>query len=607
MVYSKNIADQPVLDTSAAQGTYTGGSVINMIEDRAGNFTNDVAFRYIDSLGAEIASLTYAELRDQIVALGNKLILKELKGERVLLMYASGLDYIVAYFATLYCGAVAVPVFEPRVGAHLARLTGIIEDASPALLLTSESARERLAGDYFDGFAEKAGEIIITPAIDGITPSCEQTHNSSGNSHGNDIQNKKTTLWQPMLIEYDDTVFLQYTSGSTGSPKGVEVTNANLITNLRQICQAFEIKPRSSVVSWLPLHHDMGLIGGVLASIYGACNCVLLSPVSVIQRPVRWLQAISRYEASVSGGPNFIYEACVKRIKENQLGGLDLSGWRIAFNGSEPLRASVLSSFADKFRDCGFSDGTHFPCYGLAESTLMVASSSPGAGVKTGVIDEDKSRVTVSSGQPVVGTVVKIVDPSTKLECSENKVGEIWISGDSVARGYWNKEEETSETFKAKLVNDSNTHYLRSGDLGFIDRGELCVTGRIKEVIILFGKNHYPQDIENTICASDERLARSRVAVFSVTGNGPEKACAMVELKPLLLKQPTEALCDVIKNRVSEVNELSIHDIVFVKSNTLAVTSSGKLMRHAAKALYLKTKKTGDSMERLDSLAGRKE
>ncbi|HEY9422517.1 MAG TPA: AMP-binding protein, partial [Thermoanaerobaculia bacterium] len=372
--------------------------------------------------------------------------------------------------------------------------------------------------------------------------------------------------------------FLQYTSGSTADPKGVMVTHANLLHNERMIGAAFGMDEESVVVGWLPLYHDMGLIGNVLQPLHAGARCVLMSPVSFLQRPMRWLEAISRYRATTSGGPNFAYELCLRKADPEALAGLDLASWRVAFNGAEPVRPSTLERFAETFAPCGFRPEAFYPCYGLAEATLFVTGGERGSWPRI-------SGSRVSCGHAWMGQRLAVADPETGMELPTGVEGEIWIAGPSVARGYWKNAEATVQDFNAFLETGEGP-FLRTGDLGVLDGGELYVTGRIKDLIILRGRNLYPQDIELTAERSHPDLRPGNGAAFSVEIAGEERLVVVHEVERRR-REGFEEVAEAVRRAVAEEHEAQVHEVVLIRTAGLHKTSSGKVQRGLCRRLYL--------------------
>ncbi|WP_277752976.1 fatty acyl-AMP ligase [Microcystis aeruginosa] len=431
----------------------------------------------------ETARLTYQQLDQKAKALAAQLQLQMSPGERALLLYPSGEEFIIAFFTCLYAGVIAVPVYPPRRNQKLSRLQAITKDAQSKLALTTTSFLRTIEEKF-----SSDPELVTVP--------CLATNN---------IPDKQVENWQKLNLSLEDIAFLQYTSGSTGMPKGVMVSHKNLLHNEKLIACAFEHTSETIGVGWLPLFHYMGLIGHVLQPIYVGFPSVIMPPEAFIQKPLRWLQAISRYKATSSGGPNFAYELCASKIKPQERENLDLSCWDVAFNGAEPVRAATLEKFTNTFADYGFKREAFYPCYGMAETTLFVSggikSQSPviEAVDKLALLENSavpincqhpNAQLLVGCGHAWLSEKIVIVNPESLTECRDGEIGEIWVSSDSVAQGYWNRPEQTEETFKAYVADTQVGPFLRTGDLGFLLAGELFITGRLKDLIIVQGRNH---------------------------------------------------------------------------------------------------------------------
>ena len=516
-------------------------------------------------------------------ALAAKLQENCVHGSRIVLLLPSeGIEYVLGFLACLYAGVVAVPAYPlGPTGRGRDRLAAIMGDSEPVLVLSSTGE-----------FGEKGsgpGVIPARPAV--IVPES--------------IGLEFAENWREPSIEASSVAFLQYTSGSTRTPRGVVVTHGNLLANERIIQTAFQQNERSIVVGWLPLFHDMGLVGNILQSLYsGACG-ILMSPEAFLHRPVRWLEAISRYRGTTSGGPDFAYRLCVERIRQEDVASLDLSSWTVAFNGAEPIRASTMQRFAERFGLCGFSRNSFLPCYGLAEATLLVTGSRSSTGPKTRAFDTDrlrshlaidsnsdepeKRRELVSCGPASVLERIAIVEPDGARRRCQNGVGEIWISGPNVAQGYYNNLTLTEQTFQAKIEGEAGC-YLRTGDLGFVAEGQLYVTGRVKDLINIRGENHYPQDIELTASQSCSELESHRNVVFTI--DAEDEHIALVQEVGKHGAVDFSALTDKVRQAVSREHGLFLHDIVFVKKGTIPITSSGKVQRQECRSRLL-----GDTLE----------
>lgn len=557
---------------------------VELLERRRAQRASHTPFRFLADGESEEINLSYAELDRQARAIAAWLQRTQNAGDRAILIYPPGLEYITAFFGCLYAGVIAVPAYLPRMNRLTSRLLSIVADAKPSLVLTTRrilsDVTKRLAG---------TPELLSLQwmATDNLEPGIENS-------------------WAKPSLSGDSLAFLQYTSGSTQAPKGVMVTHRNLLHNSEAIKQFFGNGPHSSGVIWLPPYHDMGLIGGIIQPIYADSTAIVMTPVAFIQRPMRWLQAISKYRATVSGGPNFAYDLCVERISPEQRATLDLSCWEVAFCGAEPVRHETLERFTDAFGGCGFRRSAFYPCYGLAESTLMVTGGRPGrppvhvsfqaeALERNRVVpvanDDPDARPLVGCGGVAGGQTVHIVDPDTHQIAAPDAIGEVWVQGPSVAAGYWKMAEQTRETFGAYLATGEGP-FLRTGDLGFFFDGELFVTGRIKDLIIIRGSNHYPQDIEHSVQKASAVLALGAGAAFSLEQNETEKLVIVHELNVRHCENADE-IFQAMRNAVAEDHELQLDSIVLLKPGQIPKTSSGKIQRRAAKALYMEGKLTG--------------
>jgi acyl-CoA synthetase (AMP-forming)/AMP-acid ligase II len=515
---------------------------------------------------------------------------KGAQGRPVLLLFPPGLAYIRAFWGCLYAGAIAVPLYPPAPGQlerTLLRLRAILQDARPALVLTSADILE---------FAQAF--IGQDSALAGLSWMALEEVSSALAAH-----------WVDPDITPKRIAFLQYTSGSTGTPKGVALTHANLVHNCQLIGESFQHTRQSLAVIWLPPYHDMGLIGGILHPLYMGFPSVLMSPLHFLQNPLRWLRAITASRATTSGGPNFAYELCARKATPEQLQELDLSSWRVAFNGAEPVRHDTLRRFSEAFAPVGFDPKAFFPCYGLAEATLIVSGGPASRGAATLQVDaaalkherklvkatpEAEGLTCTSSGQPLPGQTVRIVAPETGTPCAPGEVGEIWLSGPSVAQGYWQQPEATRESFGARLAELQEGPFLRTGDLGALVDGELYVLGRIKDLIIIDGANHAPQDIERTIEQSDERIRPGCCAAFSIDDEFQEKLVVLYELRDSLPEPERQQLHGSILSKmrraVAREHSLRLHDAMALEPRTLPKTSSGKIQRFACRQTYLESR-----------------
>jgi amino acid adenylation domain-containing protein len=498
-------------------------------------------------------------------------------GERALLLYPSGLEFIAAFFGCLYAGVLAVPAYPPRVNRPMPRLRSIAQDAQPAVVMTCAAQRKDAAA-WEAGVPELCGLArLITDGEEIDSPGSADRWNDPG-------------------ARSDTVAFLQYTSGSTAAPKGVMITHGNLLHNSALIHECFGSAPNERGVFWLPLFHDMGLIGGVIQTLYCGGSSTLFSPMSFVQRPIRWLEAIARTRAIISGGPNFAYDLCVEKTLPEQRAALDLSNWRVAFNGAEPIRPETLDRFAEAFAPAGFRREAFLPCYGLAESTLLVAGgplvvkSVDAEALARGEIveaGETASRKSLAgSGAVRSGGEVVIVEMASGTPCAGGRVGEIWVSGPSVAQGYWGRAQETQERLRATL-SDGTVPFLRTGDLGFVHDGVLFVTGRLKDLIILGGRNIYPQDIEWSAQQSHPALGGCGTAAFPIDVAGQERLAIVQEIGRNPARDVISEVMAAIRQAVAEQNDVEVHAIRLIRMVSLPRTSSGKVQRHACREAFL--------------------
>ncbi|HEY9797281.1 MAG TPA: MupA/Atu3671 family FMN-dependent luciferase-like monooxygenase [Leptolyngbyaceae cyanobacterium] len=556
-------------------------TLVDILRGRTLHQPDQKAFTFLLDGETEEVSLTYRELDLQARAIATSLQNLGASGERALLIYPPGFEFIAAFFGCLYAGVVAVPAYPPRRNQSLSRLQSIVADAGATIALTTKTVLSNVERQFTQ------------------SPTLQALHWLATDNIASDL----AQAWHKPAISGDTLAFLQYTSGSTGTPKGVMVTHGNLLHNVQMIQQAMQHTEKSIAVGWLPLFHDMGLMGNVLQPLYLGNPCILMSPVAFLQRPSRWLQAISRYKATTSGGPNFAYELCVSKITNEQRETLDLSTWEVAFNGAEPVRAETLERFATAFEPCGFRREVFYPCYGMAETTLLVCGGLKAAlpvltTVQGDALEEhrvvsasqenDGVRTLVGCGQTLLEQQIVIAYPDTLTRCQPNEVGEIWVSGNSVAQGYWNRPEETQTTFRAYLADTGDGPFLRTGDLGFLQEGELFVTGRLKDLIIIRGRNHYPQDIELTLEQSHPVLQQGCTAAFSVEVNGEERLVVACEVERTSRRNlELDEVVGAIRKAVSEQHGLEVYGVLLIKPGSIPKTSSGKIQRHACKAGFL--------------------
>ena len=574
-------------------------TLVETLREKAQRLAEEEIYRFLLDGEERAVHWSYRELDRRARALAVTLGERAHAGERALLLFAPGLDFIAAFFGCLYAGVIAVPAYPPTSRRTLPRLEAILGDARPALILSSNEILAK-ARSLFAVMPELGRlDWLATDAAE--DPAALEV---------------RAERWRDPGITAETVAFLQYTSGSTALPKGVEVHHSHLIHNQRMIRDGFEQTSESVIVGWLPLYHDMGLIGNVMQPLYLGARCILMSPLAFLKRPLRWLEAVSRYRATTSGGPNFAYELCVRKISPDERQGLDLSSWNVAYNGSEPVRAGTLERFSAAFAECGFRREAFYPCYGLAEATLFVTGGVPREAARIVTVDSaaleqhrvappdadaepeaTSHRCLVGCGRTGSDQRLRIVDPQTRQPLAADRVGEIWVAGPSVAQGYWHKPEETERVFAARTAEGEGP-FLRTGDLGFLQGdGELVVTGRHKDLIILRGRNHYPQDLELASEASHPAARPGGCAAFAVDVEDEERLVIVQELERHVRADPEEVAA-AIRQAVAERHQAHVHAVALIRAGSLAKTSSGKVRRQYTRELFLtdKLKQVGTSV-----------
>lgn len=564
----------------------TRANLLQLLQERAQSDQGTAGYRFLLRGEEQHEGLTYRELEKRARTLAAELQRRNLTGERALLLFPPGLEYIVAFFGCLLAGVVPVPAYPPdlrRAGKTIPRLRVIADDCQPKAALTTHSILKKVRPLLF-----VTGQLF---KMQWLSPKM--------------APEKGAADWRMPDVAGSDLAFLQYTSGSTSKPKGVKVTHANLLDNLAHIERSFGHTTDSQGVIWLPPYHDMGLIGGILAPLFTGFPVTLMSPLDFIRRPVRWLQAISDYKATTSGGPNFAYELALRRTPVEVAETLDLSSWDVAFNGAEPIRPETIERFTEHFKCAGFRSKAFLPCYGLAESTLIVTGAAKhqepvGLTVDDEALNKDKvqraksqenERTLISCGAPMKGLEVVVVNPRTLRRLPGDRVGEILVRGDSVASGYWNRERATRETFEVYLPKEDGGAgpYMRTGDLGFFRDGQLFVCGRSKELIIIRGRNYYPQDIERAVDGSHPALRTGCLAAFGLSEGNEEKVALIAEIR-----RPRGTDFDdvvrAIRRAVSDKVQLKVHTIGLVPKDGVPKTSSGKIQRRLSQAQFQERK-----------------
>ncbi len=556
-------------------------SLIDLIQYRANYQPEQTAYIFLQNGKNESRRLTYQQLKQQAQQIAVYLQNRTQPGDRALLLYPPGLDFIIAFFACLYAGVIAIPLYPPRPNRSINRIKAIIANAEVKIGLSTSEAFPQIERRFSDN---PELSVLSWLKSDNLPETSQPFQVSS------EINHKTLAL-------------LQYTSGSTGQPKGVMVSHGNILHNCQYIQQSFELTSEDVSASWLPHFHDMGLIDGILEPIYSGILGVLMPPIAFLGRPINWLKAISDYGVTHSGGPNFAYDLCVNKISLDQRKNLDLSSWKTAYNGAEPIRPQTLEQFTKTFEISGFQAKYFYPCYGLAESTLMVAGGyrdqpptqcqldTEALGqnkVKEATETTTKSKQFVSCGYPWLNTQIVIVNPQSLSPCLGDEVGEIWVSSDSIAQGYWNLPQVTQDSFNAYVSDSKKGPFLRTGDLGFIKDGELFITGRLKDVLIIKGENYYPQDIEETVAQSNVALRLNCAAAFCIFIDGIEKLIIVQEVERSYRKKlDFDKVVGDICQAVMREYDLLIYDLVLIKPGSIPKTSSGKIQRKACQQKYL--------------------
>lgn len=560
-------------------------TIVNFLAGHAQASPNKSAFTFIND-GNDKATLSYLELHSAALSISSSLLSLVQPGDRVVLLLPQGLDYIQAFLGCLYAGVVAVPLYPPKNAKHSDRVLSVIESCQASLAITSEDAKVFLVDTLIPlpvySFQECINESL-NRAFNGAI-------NEAANKTANGVTNNNLQKNIP-----ESLAFLQYTSGSTGTPKGVMVSHRNILANLKSLQEATHCSSDDIFCNWLPLFHDLGLVNTILLPIYLGAHSILMSPASFMRRPMNWLEAISFYRATICGAPNFAFDHCVARVKSQQFDNLNLSSWRVAFNAAEPIKPETLSTFSETFASVGFKGSAFYPSYGMAEATVFIAGGTPFGyhtesfqtnklqrGIATVDKTNEKNTQLVSCGYVQSEHQIKIVNPDSLLVCSGGDIGEIWFSGPSVAEGYWNDPEKTAKTFNAYLEGGQDA-YLRTGDLGFIYQGALYIAGRIKDLLIINGRNYYPQDFENLAFDVCDGLRSGGAAAFE----SEDGAALILEVEPRATKTfAFDQASKVIRAAIFDFFDILLVDIAFVRAGSLPKTSSGKIQRSQTKKYF---------------------
>lgn len=536
------------------------------------------ALRFYPQGEGDSINISFAQLDQRCQTIASQL--QDYQGQHALLLYNNGLDFLEALFACFYAGVVAVPAYPPRRNHHLQRLSALIQDCQASIVLSASDISERAQPLFAES---EDAQMLTLPWLntDQITVAA--------------------TPYQAPTIDANSLAFIQYTSGSTGKPKGVMLSHKNLMCNIRMAERAFGLPNNARCVSWLPLFHDMGLIGSVMAPLYWGAGSVLMPPAAFLQKPLRWLKLLDKYGKISPVGctaPNFSYQLCVDNVTDEQAAELDLSQWIFALSGAEPIRASTLEAFSKKFAVSGFSPSALVPAYGMAECTVLASCRQDKAITSLRVAnhtladnrlipDDNGNLVLTSSGSSCAPQELRIVHPDTLTTLADTHVGEIWLAGDHIGQGYWQQPTLSEQVFNAYTA-EGDGPFLRTGDLGSLIDGELFVTGRIKDLLIIRGNNHYPQDIELTVMQATEGVQAEHTAAFTIEHDEQEKLVIVQEVQRQQQRQwPTEEKARDIRNAVAREHGIECHAIAFIRFASIPKTSSGKIQRHACKAAFL--------------------
>ncbi len=562
-------------------------TLVDILRARASSQPEGLAYTFLADGETESGTLTYGELDLWARAIAARLQSLVTPGTRALVIYPyhAGLEFIAAFMGCLYAGVVAVTDYPPQQSKSLSQFQERIISSQATIVLTTQALLESIQSQLATN-PELAPKLKDLPWIATDRLSLDAASD-----------------WQQLQLHRDSVSFLQYTSGSTGTPKGVMITHGNVLNNSEIIYQGFQNSSDTRGLIWLPMFHDMGLIGGVMQPLYAGFPVVLMSPLSLIQKPFNWLQAISRYRINTSGGPNFAYDLLCQKATPERLANLDLSSWDVAFSGAEPVRVETLERFSQIFKPCGFRREAFYPCYGMGETTLFVSGGNKTDSpvimyVDGNALEQDRvvpvtkeqkgARGVVGCGRTWLGNRVIIVDPESLTQCLSECVGEIWLAGPSVGKGYWQQPEETERTFNAYLRDTNEGPFLRTGDLGFVRDGELFITGRIKDMMILWGRNRYPQHIEYTVQNSHPALRPNCGAAFSVEVGGEERLVIAQEVERTYLRNlNVDEVVTAICREIAQQYVADVYAIVLLKTGSIPKTTSGKIQRRACRQCFL--------------------
>lgn len=569
-----------ILSSSMAGTELPASTMVERLLQHEQNIPDKVVYILLEDGINEKDSITYAGMIKKAKAIAAFLLESGKKGDRVLLLFPTGIEFITTFFGCLFAGMIAVPTYPPKRNKANERFKAIVDDSKPAFIIAIQGIHDDLIKyEMMDGM-HQIRTMLIYENIDPL----------------------KSTEWSNPGIEEDDLALLQYTSGSTGTPNGVMVSHGNIIHNSEFIKQSFGLEENSVGVNWLPNFHDMGLIGGLIQAAYlGALN-VIIPPLAFLKNPANWYRSIAKYKATTGGGPNFAFDYSIEKVTEEESNEFDLSSLRTLYCGAEPIRDMTMKSFAKKFKGAGFKSSQLFPVYGMAESVLIVCggdfraepvyfesdSRSLEANRVVPARQGYDSRTLTACGYPWIGMEVAIIHPETRNPSALGEIGEVWVKGPSVAKGYWEDREDTEYTFNAYIAGTANGPWLRTGDLGFIRDGQLYVSGRLKDLIIIRGANFFPNDIEHHIESCHEALRQNASAAFSADIAGEEKLIIAMEIERAYMRElPEEDVFEAIRSAVFSEFSIQPHAITLIRTGSTLKTSSGKIQRFAMKKAWV--------------------
>ncbi len=574
-----SIIPEQILSSQNDKNAYPAKDMVSLLLKNAEQFGDKPLYIFLEDGVNESLRISYRDVVKKAKAVGAELQKHGSKGDHILLLFPAGIEFVISLYACFLTGMVAIPAYPPRRKKIDPRFLSILQDANPSTILATQQIHQDLEQLELKNINLDEINMISFESIN-----AEQSED-----------------WQNPKVSKDDILLLQYTSGSTGSPKGIMVSHGNMIHDSECIRQSFGFDENMIVVNWLPNFHDMGLIGNLIQPAYVGGSVITMTPMRFIQEPLNWLKCISKYKGTCSGAPNFAYDYCVDKIPADSVKDLDLSSLNVLYNGSEPVRKQTIERFAKHFKDAKFSSRQFFPCYGMAETVLIITggdyTAEPvyfNADVKA--LENNKailakegseSRQLTACGFPWLGMSVMIVNPETKLPCPKGEIGEIWAKGSSITKGYWNKPEETEHTYHAYLRGTDSGPWLRTGDLGFIHEGQLYVSGRLKDLIIIRGANFFPNDIEHSVENCHDALRKNASAAFSMDIDDKEKLIIIQELERAYMRDfNEEEIFESMRNAVFADHGIQPDIILLTKMGSIKKTSSGKTQRFAMRDIW---------------------